>query len=206
MAVSAGAPNSERDRTLEAAVGAEIRATRHALEVTLADLARAASISPGMLSKIETGQASPSLTTLQSLAAALNVPIATFFARFDEKREATYVRAGQGLAIERRGSQKGHLYQLLGHSLRSATKVEPYLITLDDGSDAHPIFQHPGVEFIFMLKGRVSYRHGEQSYELAPGDSLFFDAQALHGPLELKELPAVYLSVIVTPEAAEGTD
>ncbi len=191
---------AEIDRALEAAIGAEIRATRQALEVTLADLARAASISTGMLSKIETGQASPSLATLQALATALNVPIATFFARYDEKREATYVKAGQGLAIERRGSHKGHLYQLLGHSLRSKTQVEPYLITLDETSDAHPIFQHPGVEFIYMLEGALTYRHGDRTYELGPGDSLFFDAQALHGPLELKHLPAVYLSVIVTPE------
>ena len=188
--------------SLEAAVGAQVRETRRALGMTLADLARTASVSLGMLSKIENGQSSPSLATLQALAAALNVPIATFFAKFDEKREATFVKAGQGLAIERRGSSRGHLYQLLGHSLRSATRVEPFLITLDETSDAHPIFEHPGVEFIYMLEGELTYRHGGESYVLEPGDSLFFDAQALHGPLELRRLPAVYLSVIVTPEEA----
>lgn len=192
---------SDRANVLEAAVGAQVRSTRKALGVTLSDLARMASISLGMLSKIENGQTSPSLATLQSLASALNVPIATFFATFDEKREATFVRAGQGLAIERRGSSKGHLYQLLGHSLRSATKVEPYLITLDDTSDAYPIFQHAGVEFIYMIAGEVAYRHGDATYVLHPGDSLFFDAEAPHGPLELRRLPAVYLSVIVTPPA-----
>ncbi|MEO1603029.1 MAG: cupin domain-containing protein, partial [Pseudomonadota bacterium] len=59
---------------------------------------------------------------------------------------------------------------------------------------------HAGVEFLFMLEGEVSYRHGEQTYDLTPGDSLFFDPMALHGPLELRVLPAVYLSVIVTPK------
>lgn len=195
---SAAAPKSG-DNTLEAAVGAQVRATRQALGVTLADLAKAASLSPGMLSKIENGQTSPSLTSLQSLATALNVPIATFFTRFDEKREATFVKAGQGLPIERRGSSKGHLYQLLGHGLRSPLAVEPYLITLDEGSDAYPIFQHAGVEFIFMLEGEVAYRHGGATYVLSPGDSLFFDAAAQHGPLELRRLPARYLSVIVSP-------
>ncbi|MEM7745933.1 MAG: XRE family transcriptional regulator [Pseudomonadota bacterium] len=181
-------------------MGARIREIRRSTGVTLADLASSAGISTGMLSKIETAQSSPSLSTLQAVASALNVPIATFFARFDEKREATYVRAGQGLAIERRGSAKGHLYQLLGHSLRGEVQVEPYLITLDETSDAYPIFRHAGVEFLFMLEGEVSYRHGEQTYDLTPGDSLFFDPMALHGPLELRVLPAVYLSVIVTPK------
>lgn len=189
----------EKENALETAVGAEVRAMRQALGLTISDLARATSLSAGMLSRIENGQTSPSLSTLQTLATALNVPISTFFAAFDEKSEATHVKAGQGLTIERRGSAKGHIYQLLGHSLRSATQVEPFLITLDEHSDAYPIFQHPGVEFIYMLKGEISYRHGDQTYQLTPGDSLFFDATALHGPLELRKLPAVYLSIIVTP-------
>lgn len=186
-----------RDTSLELAVGTQVRSTRQALGVTLADLARAATLSVGMLSKIENGQTSPSLATLESLAVSLNVPIATFFTKFDEKREATFVKRGQGLAIERRGSSKGHLYQLLGHSLRSPINIEPFLITLDENSDAFPIFQHQGIEFIYMLKGEITYRHGNQTYTLKLGDSLFFDAQALHGPLELRKLPAVYLSVIV---------
>jgi len=197
---------SQPTKTLEAAVGAQVRATRQAVGMTLANVAAAANVSAGMLSKIENGQTSPSLSSLHAIASVLNVPIATFFSTFDEKREATFVRAGQGLALQRRGSSKGHLYQLLGHSLRSARQVEPYLITLDERSDAYPIFQHPGVEFIYMLEGEVTYRHGAESYVLRPGDSLFFDAQALHGPLELRALPARYLSVIVTSTDAVEVD
>lgn len=187
---------------LEQLVGAQIRALRLALGMTGAELAGSASLSPGMLSKIENGQTSPSLATLAALAAALNMPIGSFFAAADEKREATFVKAGQGLTIERRGTSKGHRYQLLGHSLRSKTQVEPYLITLDEDSDAYPIFRHEGTEFIYMLEGELTYAHGDETYRLAPGDSLFFDSGAAHGPLELRRLPAVYLSIIVTPDGA----
>ena len=48
-----------------------------------------------------------------------------------------------------------------------------------------------------MLTGRVGYRHGDQVYELAPGDALLFDSAAPHGPELLHELPMTYLSVIV---------
>jgi len=167
--------------------------------MTLAELAQAASISTGMLSKIENGQTSPSLGTLQALAAALNMPIGSFFTTFDRKRDATFVKAGEGLTIERRGSAKGHRYQLLGHGVRSAVQVEPFLITLDEESDAFPIFRHEGAEFIYMLEGEVAYAHGDRTYVLEPGDSLFFDAGAAHGPLQLRRLPAIYLSIIVTP-------
>jgi transcriptional regulator with XRE-family HTH domain len=181
---------------LEIAVGARIRELRQNLDMTIADLARAAGLSTGMLSKIENGQTSASLASLDSVATALNTPLATFFARYDEKRDASFVKAGQGLSIERRGSRAGHLYQLLGHSLRNQVQVEPFLITLDEGADAYPVFQHKGVEFIYMLEGSVTYRHGDRDYVLEPGDSLFFDAEAPHGPQELRRLPARYLSII----------
>lgn len=186
-------------RTLEASIGLQVKKLRQALGMTIGDLARVSSLSSGMVSKIENGQTSASLTTLEALANALNTPIATFFQTFDEKRDATYVKAGQGLTIERRGSRAGHRYQLLGHSVRSAVRIEPYLITLDEEADAYPLFQHPGHEFIYMLGGEIAYRHADQTYALKPGDSLFFDAEALHGPEELRKLPAIYLSVIVTP-------
>jgi hypothetical protein len=40
------------------------------------------------------------------------------------------------------------------------------------------------------------YRHADKTYELAPGDTLMFDATAAHGPEELLELPMTYLSII----------
>lgn len=188
----------DADGRLESFIGAQIRELRVALGLTMTELADSADISVGMLSKIENGQTSASLSTLQRLATALNIPIASFFSTFDEKREATFVKAGEGLPIERRGSRKGHLYQLLGHSLRNALSVEPFLITLDENSDAHPIFSHPGVEFIYMVDGSLAYRHGGRVYELEPGDSLFFDSDVPHGPLELRRFPIVFLSVIIS--------
>jgi transcriptional regulator with XRE-family HTH domain len=188
-----------RDEQLEAAIGRKVRALRRSLDVTLAELARSADLSAGMLSKIENGQTSPSLTTLKALAQALNVPISMFFQEFEERSDCSYVPAGQGVVIDRRGTKAGHLYQLLGHSLRSETKIEPFLITIAEDGEPFTGFQHPGWEFIYMLSGRVTYRHGDRRYPLAPGDALFFDALAPHGPDEMPELPASYLAIIVAP-------
>ena len=79
------------------------------------------------------------------------------------------------MAIDRRGTRAGHRYELLGHSVHAPVKIEPFMITLDDTSDAYPVFQHAGYEFIYMLSGEVTYRHADRSYLLQPGDSLFFD-------------------------------
>ena len=196
---SAKPPRSERaDKHLMEAVGAQVKSLRQSLNITASEVAQAASLSVAMLSKIENGQTAPSLATLQSLAAALNVPITALFMKFDQKRDATFVKGSQGLVIDRRGSRAGHRYELLGHSVHAPVKIEPCLITLDETSDAYPVFQHVGYEFIYMLSGEVTYRHADRSYLLQPGDSLFFDSEAPHGPEELRRLPARYLSIIVS--------
>ena len=186
-------------KQLEIAIGQQVRAFRKQLHMTVAEVAGQADLSPGMLSKIENGLTSPSLATLKALSSALNVPVTAFFRKYEEERDATFVKAGQGLNIERRGTRAGHQYQLLGHTVGKQVFVEPYLISLTEESDVFPLFQHDGVEFIYMLAGEVIYRHASQTYRLTPGDSLFFDADAPHGPEELVNLPIRFLAVIVEP-------
>ncbi len=193
-----GAPRNA-ERTLEEAIGAQIRMYRRRLDMTGADLASAARLSTGMLSKIENGQISASLSTLQSLARALNQPLSSFFTPFEEHHDCSFVKAGQGVSIERRGTKAGHHYQLLGHSLGDDIVVEPFLITLSEEARPYTSFQHGGVELIYMLTGKVLYRHADKSYHLEPGDTLFFDAAAPHGPEKLIELPMTYLSIIIYP-------
>ena len=191
----------ERENQLEDAIGRQVRVYRAQLGMTIANLARQSNLSPGMLSKIENGHTSPSLGTLQSVAGALNVPVTALFRKFEQEREASFVRAGTGLVSDRRGTRAGHQYHLLGHSVGDrATLVEPYLIVILEASEVFPLFQHDGVEFIYILEGELVYRHGGQMYAMSKGDSLYFDADAPHGPEELKRLPIRFLSFIVEPQ------
>jgi len=198
-------PHRVRDiaeRNLEAAIGREVRNFRRQQGLTVADLSQITGLSIGMLSKIENGITSPSLTTLQILSHAFSVPVTAFFKSYEERREVSHVQAGDHVEIERRGTRAGHQYNLLGHigSNSSGVVVEPYLITLTTESDTFPAFQHEGLELLYMLEGEVTYRHGDQLFHLKPGDSLFFDADARHGPEVLNVLPARYLSVIAYPQ------
>jgi transcriptional regulator with XRE-family HTH domain len=188
----------DRERNLETAIGRQVRALRQNQRITVQQLSDETGLSIGMLSKIENGVTSPSLTTLQSLARALNVPLTALFRQFEEGREAVHTKAGEGAEIVREGTRAGHQYNLLGHLDGTAhgVTVEPYLITLTSASDVFPTFQHDGVEVIYMLEGVVGYRHGQRLYRLEPGDTLFFDADAPHGPEELEDLPIRFLSVI----------
>lgn len=196
--------SERREKSLEAAIGRQVRAFRHQHTMTVAELARLSGLSNGMLSKIENGVTSPSLATLQTLADALSVPITAFFSKFEERRPAVHVKAGTGVEVARTGTRAGHQYNLLGHigANASGVTVEPYLINLTTESDVFPTFQHDGIEFIYMLSGVLDYRHGDHVFRLEAGDSLLFDADAPHGPEGLVELPARYLSIISYPQTS----
>jgi transcriptional regulator with XRE-family HTH domain len=196
LATGSNAP-ADVPRKLEKALGIHIRNLRRQKDLSIAGLAEAAAISGGMLSKIETGQISASLGTLQSISSALGIPMSSLFTEFEDRRDCSFVKDGQGVVIDRRGTKAGHVYSLLGHALRGNVAVEPYLIELREGSAPYTEFRHAGTEFIYMISGKVSYRHDDQVYDLRPGDALLFDSAAPHGPSKLEKLPATYLSIII---------
>ncbi|GAB6898998.1 helix-turn-helix domain-containing protein [Kineosporia succinea] len=185
---------------LEAAIGLNVRRLRQQTSLSVAEMASKAGLSKAMLSKIENAQISCSLTTLALLARAFDVPVTALLRGAETERQASFVKAGSGARIVREGTREGHEYELLGSLRGEHKRLESLQVTLTEQSETYPLFQHPGTEFIFMLEGVMSYGHGREVYRLEPGDSLQFDGEGAHGPVELEGLPIRFLSVIAFPE------
>ena len=189
-------------------VGKAARRLRLAQGLTLQDVAVRAGISRAMLSRLETGDAMPSLDTLASLTTALGVSLTDLLHGFGvDSSPAQLVRRGEGLEVVRRGTKRGHTYHLLASNRGPRRLFEPFLVTLTDRSEVFPGFEHPGIEFIYILKGELTYRHGDESYPLKPGDALTFSGRVQHGPEKLIRLPIVMLSIIMYySDAGDETD
>jgi transcriptional regulator with XRE-family HTH domain len=176
-----------------------VRARRLEIGQSVGQLALRTGISKGMLSKIENCQTSPSLSTLARLAAALDMPVTSLFRGLAEERDAVYVKASSGPEIVRQGTRAGHRYQLLGSLRGPDRKIEPLLVSLTERSEVFPLFQHSGVELIYMLDGAMDYGYGRQRYRMETGDTLQFEGDIAHGPTELIELPIRFLSITLYP-------
>ena len=184
--------------SLDRHVGTMVRELRAKNRLTIADVAHLAGISDGMLSRIENGQVSPSLDSLNRLARALGVEIGQLFRNFGhQKGKALHVKQGEGMEVVRRGTSKGHTYHLLAYDQGPKKRFEPFLISMEDAAEVFPTFEHPGTEFIYMLEGQIEYRHGTHTYVLEPGDALTFPGGVPHGPERLLKLPIRFLSVIL---------
>jgi transcriptional regulator with XRE-family HTH domain len=185
---------------LERYLGSTIRELRLRLGLTIAQVSDQAGISRGMLSKIENAQTSTGLDVLNRIAQALGVSLSALFRNYDVPAGgAQLVKKGAGMEVVRKGTRNGHTYHLLAYDQGPRKAFEPFLITMDDESERFPMFEHPGTEFIHMLKGVIEYRHGQQTYVLHPGDTLTFQAEIPHGPERLIKTPIQFLSIFIYP-------
>ena len=179
-------------------IGSKVRRLRGSLGLTLGEVTKRSGISRAMLSRLETGDVMPSLETLVALTDALGVGLSSLFHELGTGAgSAQHVHRGEGLEVVRRGTKRGHTYHLLAADRGPRRAFEPFLVTLTDKSEVFPGFEHPGIEFIHLLEGSLTYRHGDASYTLKPGDSLTFPGSVPHGPEKLVRLPIRMLSIII---------
>ena len=194
--VNKNLPSFGSDKQLEASIGKQVRISRKNAGVTLQQLSKQSLLSASMLSKIENGQISASLKTIQLICHALNISITSLFKQHDKDVEPTFIKSGEGLTIERAGSDESRHYQLLGHNVSGSLKVEPCLITVTSRDYDFPDFQHKGVEFIYMLKGEMDYYYGTKIYHFKKGDSIYFDSDKPHGPKKIISDECQFLTII----------
>jgi DNA-binding XRE family transcriptional regulator len=196
--ISTNLPDSTTlDDSLARYLGTTIRELRQKHGLTIASVAEQVGISRGMLSKIENAQTSTSLETVTKLASAFGVSLSTLFRNYNMPvGGAQLVKSGEGMEVVRRGTKCGHTYHLLAYEQGQTKLFEPFLITMDDASEVFPTFEHPGIELIYMLEGKLEYRHGQHTYLLEPGDTLTFRGDVPHGPEKLLELPIRFLAMI----------
>src|SRR5512140_2075895 len=106
-------------------VSSRLRELREARGISMRTLATRSGLSANALSMIERGRTSPSVSTLYSLADALDVPITEFFGPQAEKLDVLLVKADSRTRV----SFARGLWEGLGGEKFSG-RVEPFVITL----------------------------------------------------------------------------
>jgi len=157
-------------------VGQRLRALRKARDLSIRSLAEQSGLSVNTLSLIENGRTSPSVSTLHQLAQSLNVSITAFFEGEQQKKRVVYQKAGERQQIV---FSQGQMEKLSEGMPRLGS--EPFITKLEPKatSGETPIV-YAGREFIYCLEGHITYTVDGDTYSLAPGDSLIFDAFIPH--------------------------
>lgn len=191
-----GRATPDENESVDLAVGRALHHTRQNRGLTIKALGERAQISPGMISRIENGQVSPSLSSLTALAEALEIPLVSLFRHTGASADATFVKAGQGLQSLRQLDEHQHHFSLLGYHKRDDLRFEPVMVTLERRpGETLPVYNSHGCLFIHLLEGEGVYQCSDNRYRMQAGDSLSFDAVARHGFVEVVSERVVFLSV-----------
>ncbi len=167
-------------------LGDELRSLRRAQNLTLQNLADRSGKSVSFLSKIERGQARPSITALQDIAEALKVPIGWFFetdgpAPADER--PYIVRANRRRRLSYSGMASTDYMGVEDHLLsanldgRLAMGISRYG---PGGTAGDDLYTHHGEEAGLVLEGTIELVLDQDTFVLKPGDSFSFPANIPH--------------------------
>jgi XRE family transcriptional regulator, regulator of sulfur utilization len=162
-------------------IGPRVRALREAMDLSLRDLAERSGVSAPMLSQVERGETSPTLSIAGRIAAGLELRLSQLL-RLDEAGSVTIVRTPE----RRRGGSEaaGHAFEILTAPL-PGQRAELSRHTLEPGARTggagDPPIHEPGSREIALVEqGRVVLDIDGERHELAAGDCATFDADLPH--------------------------
>lgn len=184
-------------------LGNKIKQIREAAGLAHGDIAEAAGIEAAQIMLIESGEVSPSISTLIKIARRMGVRLGTLLDCAEDNAPIVSTPGALSPTVNTtKSGSSDHLdfYSLAGG--KSDRNMEPFMINVKytDTSDKENYSVHEGEEFIYVLEGRVYIYYGADEYILDAGESIYFDSIVPHWlTVETPESHAKILAITYTP-------
>jgi transcriptional regulator with XRE-family HTH domain len=182
----------------ESEIGRNIRKMRNERKYTLEDLSTKTGYSRGYLSKVENSDKAPPVSTLVNIASALEVAISQILGEHPEAVPVSVVKKEERQLMARDGTAFGYSYETLAHKF-TKKHMAPYILTIPENIEQHPLFQHEGEEMLMVIEGNLKFIIGDHEYILDEGDCVYFDSGLPHRGFCVGNTPVKCLIVIYTP-------
>ena len=183
----------------EIRVGLKMKHTRLLKGLTLKQLAGLAGCSESVLSRIENGNANPSIKMMHRVALALGMPVSGLFQENGDP-SGVVMRQGErpmiGTDQVRRGKES-RLEALIPSG--RGNLLSGYINDIEPGGGSEGILQHEGEEFGYVLDGEIELTVDNRSYQLRPGDSFYFRSERPHSYINNRKKLARVLWVNTPP-------
>ncbi len=162
------------------------------------ELAARSKVTSGFISQLEHNKTSPSLTTLQRVAVALDVPLTYLLLDEDLRPQVVRKHKRQVIPLGHDGLRASLLSPLPSQHL------ELVLLDLPQGTLSWPQSRsHEGQECHLVLRGTIRAYYGEESYLLEEGDSILWDGTVPHRMENVGD-EAAQLLIALAPAAFLG--
>ena len=174
-------------------LGRRVRSSRTARHLTLEEVVSRTGFTVSWLSKLETGQLSPSLEGLVRLASALECGVDDLVAGLSVEPQMVVVRHGEGTRIAPKAGRTS-VHEELANGWRDRS-MHPLIIHLAPGGRRHTPETTDGQRFLFVLEGKALVTYGDDVIPLDAGDSVYLYAAIPHTLRAAGNHPTRLLSV-----------
>ena len=155
-------------------VGERIRQRRKELGYSLRQLGARTNLTASFLSQVENSQCSPSLSSLQRIASALETPMFAFLE--SERPPSPIIRADERPRLDICDPEI--CYELLSRDLGG--QVMALMIHVQSGGKRiAERLSKPTDEVMYVLSGRLSITIDDQTYTLNRGDAISYQGRSL---------------------------
>jgi transcriptional regulator with XRE-family HTH domain len=164
------------------AIGNKIRRLRLRKSMGLVELGKHTGLSPGLLSKLERDLMHPTLATLLRIAMVFSVGLEYFF-NPEPKPVLEIVRKKDRLRFpdSQDADKVAYHFESLDFPVPNR-ELNSYLADFEPSDAEHGrLHQHPGIEFLYVISGKLQLRTPDDQHDLAEGDAVYFDSTVLHG-------------------------
>lgn len=187
-------------------IGGRLRGVRRGAGLKQKELAEAAGLSPGLLSRIENGLAMPSIPTLQLISDTLKTDIGYFF-RDEEDNGYVVTNPGERRTVV----SKSGPHRALGYELELLAEgminpfMEPAIVTPVGKDEEVAPRIHDGQEFMYVLQGRLKLTVGSREFILKKGHAAYWNGNVPHKTVGLGKGRARAIHVHLIPGRWTGT-
>ena len=164
------------------AIGSRLRRLRLRKSMGLIELSKHTGLSPALLSKLERDVMYPTLPTLLRIAMVFSVGLEFFF-NPEPGPLVEIVRKKDRLQLPEttESADPAYFFESLDFPV-SDRAFNSYLAEFQPVSaERCRLHEHAGVEFLYVIAGKIELRIGTVTHELGEGDSIYFDSAVPHG-------------------------
>jgi transcriptional regulator with XRE-family HTH domain len=163
------------------AIGGKLRRLRLRKSMGLVELSKHTGLSPALLSKLERDLMHPTLPTLLRIAMVFSVGLDYFF-NAEPKPLLEIVRKKDRLRFPDSpdAAEAAYYFESLDFPVPNRP-LNSYLAEFEPvAAERVRPHEHPGIELLYVLSGRLELRAGQDRHELGEGDSIYFDSTVPH--------------------------
>lgn len=186
---------SEEQMPAQVEIARRLKGLREAMDYSIQEMAERMGMGPDSVELYESGTVEIPVSYLFEAAKICGVDLTVLVSGSEAHLHShALIRQGKGMSVERR---KDYDYKSLAYAF-SGRRMEPFMVRVPPKTEQELTFtEHPGQEFIYLLKGKLEVRLGEKVLVLEPGDSLYFTSRTPHALRSLEAEPAEFIDVIV---------